>query len=1483
MGRNFKILITLLALTVLYGAYYRGIPAVVNLPKRVHLIEQTVLNEAGYKIDLKNPSLKMGLIPSVWVKADNFAILNDDGSKALEIQNPYINIRILPLIFKELDIKHFSADNINANLVFDTDSKLKLGQYPLETEIKTPLKLKHAAIYLDGYKVNLDDKVQSKKINLDGKYLTVKDFTFDKHLNFSTIADMKAGVRKTLINADVDLKLPVNQISDDQCDISGHIVNLNLSDFSIYAKSLSKNKIKSLSGIINFTAKTETAADNHKQIKTNLYVNNLGILKDDTAESIYFKDKLTVKTDINTIKNGIEINEMKISGKGISAFTSGKITKLNSKLPDLDLKVTVNKSKAENIISLLPGEPDLSPDINLLLLKKTGFWGDAAGNLEIKGKADFPDVYGNILVANAYMVKPIPNADKAVIKIAFNGDKLNLDVKVPTSQTETVFVKGPINLFNDKYADLNITSTDNVDLKTAQIVLNPLHEILHFDIGPVPIMDIKGKGGINLHVIGTRENPHGWGQFRFKNATVSFLDIHNMLLTNGSGTLDFDNQNTFFQTKSASLNGKPVSVKGTCSLIGELNFDVLAHGQDLGKLLKTVKTSPMLADIQKLIEPVENANGPANLTINLTGKVKNPKDIVFNKNLFAKGKIELLSDNIKIKGVPASISKTSGVVNFINTDADFKLASNLDKSQIKIEGKIKDNNTDIKFASGKFNLGDGLNTLPASVKVPYKKDLAAINTSFTGRYNGSIQDINFDNIYLKGKIYSDKSSKSVIVVDNSSFELNNSTFKLPLLKGTFKNSPYNISLNISKMFSPQRVVNGNCKIISLDLNLINDNALQYILPPETAKQLKDIDFLNGNINLAAKIKNNNLNAYTKLDDISLLYKPKRIKLTINSGDMLLRNNLLRLNKINALLGKMPVFINGEIANVQKNPNLNLYVNAKPNQEFFDQFFNNKSVYPIKLKGDAILTSYLRGTAGYLNAKSTFKISDNSSLYYMGASIGDAENPVKITADTTYSPSGLKIHSFQYDKIITSQNNKPFVNPQLTAQGTLNLINDNIVGFNDFRVKTQTPTDAKIFNIIFRKPFMKQGVFTSDLILNGTSINPKIKGKMDITSIDIPFFDSTIKDINLDFRNDKIIVASRGTVLTNDVYLDAVIKNQLIPPYTVQDLKVKLADLNVNKITDTLRDIEAEATRNPTYGSNNIPPFDITQLIIHKADIQADKIKVRNINADNFSANLVLDKDGNADVKNFKFNIAEGSVNGNFKQNLITHRSNLDINLDKANALIMSEALFDLKGQVYGSVNGNFKLNCNGASQEECFRTLSGEGTFKIADGKMPKLGSLEYLLKAGNLLKGGFTGLSINSLIDLITPLKTGNFDSISGNIHISEGTADKINIYSDGHDLNMYMTGSYNLLTSIADMKIYGSLSKNITTVFGKIKNASLNTLFNTIPGINDSTEKLLLQTEISKIPNIKDATDIYRIFTVDVNGDINGTDYVKSFKWVK
>lgn len=1240
MGRIIKIL--LLISTILYGAYYWAIPALVKLPENIVF--------EGYKITLENPKIKTGLIPSIEFSAQNVSLLNDNNTKALELKNPDINIRLLPLFLKKVDIQNFTADEINADLILDTDKTLKLGQYKLESNMPAP----------------------SVKLN-------------------------KALVEKTNINFD--------------------------------------NKI--LNQKISLTAKTETTKEGHQLITADISNNR-------------------VVSDINFINNGLEINDLKVSGDYVNIFASGKITKLSAKIPHLDMKIGVINSKAENILPLIPDIPNLSPDIDLLLLKKTGFWGDASGYLEIKGKADYPNVYGKVLVKNAYMVKPIPNAEKAIIKLDFHGETMDLDVKVPTSPTQTVWVNGPIKLDKDRTADLHITSTKDVDLKTAQIVLNPLHKILHFDLGPVPIMDIKGKGGIKLHVIGTRQNPHAWGQFEFKNATVSFLDIHNMVLQNGSGTLDFDNQNTLFQSKTATLNGKAISVKGTCSLLGNLNFDVISNEQDLSKLLNTVRTSPMLEDIQKLLTPVEKISGNSNVKINLYGQVKDINDIVFNKNIFAKGTIELLSDWIKLKDAP--VVKTLGTVNFDNLNADFNLQSAINSSKLEITGNVKNNYGNIKVVSNRFNLGDAVKTL---------KDLSTINSSFIAQYDGKIDNIDLNKLRVKGKIYNNKGSKSSIIVNNSDFELKNSIFKL--------------------------------------------------------------------------------------------------------------------GRINAKFGQMPILIEGRVTNIAQKPNLNLYVNAKPSQEFFDEFFNKKSVYPIKLKGDTNITSRICGPLNNINLKTVINISENSHIYYMGATIGDVENPVIITVDNTISGDKVKINNLQYDKIITSQNNRPFTNTQLNASGTLQILNDNNIAFNNFRIKTQTPSDAKIFNIIFRKPFMKQGVFTSDLVLNGTSISPKILGRMDVTSIDIPFFDSTIRDINLNFKPDKIYIKSKGTVLTNEIQLDAEMQNQLIAPYVLDNVNIKVADLNINKITDTLRDFEAEATRKPASHKTVSQDFDVSQLIINNANIEADKVKVRNINADNFTARLKLSNKKLLDVNNFKFDIAQGSVLGNLQHNLTNHRTDLDIHLNNANALIMSEALFDLKGQVYGLVNGDFTLSCSGDTQDECFKTLAGKGAFKIADGRMPKLGSLEYLLKAGNLFKGGIAGLSINSIIDLITPLKTGNFESISGDIHLANGIADRINIYSSGNDLNMYMTGSYNIVTSVADMQILGSLSKNITTVFGKIKNASLNTLFNTIPGVNDQTEKLLMQEEIAKIPNIKNATDIYRIFAVEINGDINGDKYVKSFKWVK
>lgn len=1481
MGIKLKITISLLTLTILYGGYYFGIPAILNRPDNSRFFSEYVEKEYGFKTDIKNPHVKMGILPAVWIRADEFSVLNNDKSKALNIQNINSKIKLLPLIFSKVEISQFSADNLDVDLIFDKNSKLKLGQYPIISISNPRVTVEKAVVEIGKYKVNLFDEVKNKNIVLNGDYFTLYDFVDNKRVKFSTDAHLAVGKKTSSIKANVDMKLPLSRVSEDKLQIEGEISNLDLADFSTYAKSISGNKIQKLSGILNLTASTTFTENNEKKINGLLTLDNLEIMQEELASSIYSKDRLTVATEMSLIQNGVYLREMTIKSKGVDAMVTGVIRNPNSKNPNLNMKITLNKSRIENITPLLPGEKELSPDINLYLLKKYGYYGDIIGNLDIKGNPEQPSITGNILSTNGYLIRPLPdNAPKATVKIKFLGNKSSIDVKVPVNHTQTVFVKGDTLLYGDKATDLSINTTPSIDLHLAQTVLNPLHEILNFDLGPIPIMEISGRGSVNMHIVGSKKDPHVWGAFNFVDTTASFVDIHNLKLEKAHGRLTFDDRNTHFLTHSAVLNGKPVVVDGTCTLFGILDFKVSTQDQNTEDLLKVVRTSPMLKDIQGMIAPIKSSSGKSDLKINITGQVRNALDITFNKNIFAKGEIKLDSNDIEISQLPAALKNVSGLVKFDNFDIDYNLTSSLSNSQISTSGKIKNSILDTKVTSNRFNLSDAIKlAAPAGKKIPFAKDLSTINTSFTAYYKGPIDKINHDEITINGKIYSNKGSKSTILLDNGTFSLNKSNFKLSTLRGTFRKNPYTISTDIARIFSNERDINGSFSMKNFNLSFLEDIKSLQILPSSFKNE--DIRDLSGIININAQMRHNNLNLFTKLDGTSLTYVPKKMKIKISSGNILLRNDELALNKVNAFMGEMPLFIDGKVSNIYKNPNLNLYINAKPTQEFFDQFFNNKAVYPIKMKGDVICTSRISGTKDRLNARTALKIEENSSLYYMGATLGDISNPVEIYLDNIYTPTWMRINNFKYDKIISSQNNKNFANTQLLASGTMEFLPNHNVGFRNFRVKTQSPTDAKIFNLIFRKPLMKQGVFTSDLVINGTSFAPRILGKLDVTSIDMPFFDATVKDVNLDFKNDKILITSRGVILTNSVNISAVMKNDLTFPYVFENIKLKLKDLDINKITDSIRDFEADMYRSKNSAAKT-ETLNLSQIIVKKAEVEADTINVRNIHAQDFTANLSFDEKMVLNIDKFKFKLAEGYVNGSWKYDFVTNRVNLLMHMKDSNAQIISEALFDLQNQIYGSITGDITLSCNAKSHESCTKSLQGNGYFIVANGKMPKLGSLEYLLKAGNLLRGGFTGLSISSLVDLITPLKTGEFDSISGNIQISDGIAQNLNIYSNGKDLNMYLKGSYNFSNSIADMNVFGTLSNNLTSVLGKVKNVSLNTLLNTIPLVNKTELSPSTLAEINKIPNI-DTQNIYKVFAVEIYGDINGTDYVRSFKWIK
>lgn len=1476
MNRVSKIsLITLGILTIWSGIYFVLIPqALSSKPVRAKL-EQEILKRSGFSLTLDGYKIRTYLTPIIKIKAQNISLKNEEKNEFLIVDNLNTKFNWFTLLFGRISIRNFEADNIA--LSFNQDYTECLTQ-PKALELIKHAKLKRTKIHsltldLKNQKLIDDIKILSNHIEID-------KLDFNKKLKLNATLLIDENNNSSNIKLKTDINLPIKHKNLQNSVILVDAKHFNLNAFSKFIHSINP-KIETLNGIVNLNI--EKNLDNNFIFK--LLSDSLLIKFKDKEFPITHTTPISLESFLMLGKDEIIINSFKLDSKKIKSSMIGKINVKDKKNPDLKLSISVDKSNAQEIIQLLPPEKDLMPELNFYALKKHYFDGDVLAHLDVTGKALRPQLKGSILITNAYLVKPIQNAQKATIKLLFNRETMTLDTTVPTSQKERVWANGVFDLYNDKYCKLNVKSTKNINLETAQIVVNPLQEIIKIDFGPVPLMKILGIGNIDIKINGNTTDPHITGDFNFRDAQVSFTDMPNLIVKNGAGNLKFTDTNTYFKTTKATLNSQPINVEGSCTLQGVFNFFANTKDQNLNKLLADIKGNTLLADLNNYFDQIESINGLGDLNLNIFGEAKDIYNIEFNKNIFSKGTISLSAVSIKPKAIPQAISNIFGDLKIDNKDLNLNLFALINKSKVTIEGKIKETEANLLVRTKNFRIIDGISTLPINLQKniltllkseEFIKLIPNINTNFTAKYKGSIEKIDTSNLELYGSLFANTTPNSEFKKAN--YELANSTLKISPLK--IKNKDFQIegNANITNILTPKASITGALNLKDFNLDLINTQTLKNI---EALKPLcTNLEDLKGTINLNTSILNNDITGSCILKDIKI--NENKHNHEILSGKLHFRNNQIIADTINSRIYDMPTILNGKISLANKDfPNYHFWINTKPSQEFVNNCFNKNSLYPIKIKGDLTLNAEISGNPTNSNIKSNLLLDKDASIYYMGATLGDKSNAVRLNSNLTLHGKELKINNFNYDKIILSLDKNENVVPLLNIAGGMNYQEENLIGFNDLKIKSKMPVDAKFFNIIFRKPFMKEGVFTSDLTLNGTSLNPQVLGKLNITDINIPLVETNINNINFDFTPKTINLLSSGDLLTNQIQLEATLKNELTLPMIVENMNLHVAKLDLNKINEKIKNIEESNFKMHT-NSSVIQPLDYTNFILKNSQISADTIVINNIIANNFISNLEISKEKILKVKNFNFVLAEGNVFGNITHNYNNDNVKLDITLNKANAAQIAETLFNIKGQLYGLANGKISLSCMAQSDKTCFATLSGNGVFSIEDGKMPKLGSLEYLLKAGNLVSNGLSGLTINGLIDLLSPLKSGEFKTISGDFKVNNGIAENINLYSSGKDLNLYIKGNYNLSTAVADFQILGSLSKDITTVINKVKNLSLNTLLKTIPGMKKEGDAEFIN-DISKIPNSNDINNIYKFFRVIINGDINGEHFVKSFEWVE
>jgi len=1419
--------------------------------RAVPIICENLTFNSQYRVKIVNPKIYTSIIPTVYIGADSLQIESKESNDEIHISKLKIRLRLLPLLSGRVHVNSMQLSEVYANTKMD-------DRILLNSDITTAIQSFKVACD----KVNVD-KFNIKLRNSKNKEVSVysgKNLTYQKNarrIKFNLESELETSKEKSIAN--VKLFLPKNK------NINKTIVDVKLKNFNIkqienYINRSLPDDMEDINGVIDITANNSEISGTIKDFK---------IIRKDKAKSIIFPSVLNLNSGLNLSRHKIQITDGNIWSERINLIINGNISDYLSKhLPLVNLNIQINKSKIEDFISMLPIFK--TEDLDSYKLKKYKLYGDIIGNLNIKGKIPEPNIIGDIYINNCILTKPIPNAKGASVKLKFIGKDLLYDVLVPAGYSEKVMVNGKVELYNIKYSEFRVSSTKNVKLDIAEEKVVPLHEILNFIIGPVPIMDIKGIGNIDITVKGNRKNPHVWGVFNVNDATTYFYDIPDFVLTKADAVLTFNDEDTIFDLKKGFVNDKPININGKCNVTGKFDFDVFTQNQNLKELYQALKTSKMVDDLKKQIPDFEDLSGTANLSLKVYGNIKDIDYIKYNENLFAKGNLEFLGNSATLSGI--KVKNTKGILNFDGMNADIDINPYIGESLLGIKANVKNQIANVVIMAKKLNLKDLI-----SEKDKFQQNYTNIYADVNLKYQGSIDKIEYDKIDFSAKILNSAAGNK-IKISNGLISVKNDNIRIQDINGKFIDTLGSFNINLKgDNISSKPVYNGKIILKDFELSLINVFLESSFVPQNIKDIVNKIKFERGKINVDASISNNNINASTNIGGIALVYTPWNLPIKIVNGSIYIRKNYLGLNKINIMADHMPVLIDGNIDNIFSIPKVNLYLNSKPKQEFIDKYFNNNQLYPLKLKGDIIYWIKAKGIKENFDISAEANIAKDAGIYYQGATVGDLENNIILNLDANIlKQKNIKIKEFSYDKVIPSQSKHSTRLNMLKVYGGINLANNDLE-FQDLKIKTSNPTDARIFNIIFRKPNIKQGQFSSDLKCNGKLSNPRLNGTFKISETNIPFLDTTIKTISLVFRDKIIEMSSVGEILGNEIKFTGTLRNKLISPYYVENAELYAKVIDFNYITEKLKSTQM----NESNAFDSLASFNIKNIIINNMKLKAHEIKLRNLTANDVNSNVSISNKQEFNLNNFNLKIADGTLYGDYSYNLLNNNMKMTLKAKDINANDLNVALFDLNNQIYGSLTGDMKLSCNGEDYNKCMRTLNGSTTFTVKDGKMPKLGSLEYLLKAGNLIKGGLTGLSINGVIDILTPLKTGNFSDIYGNITIKDGIAEDIEIATKGNDLSLFITGNYNFSDSQAQMEVLGLLSKNISTMFGPLGNISLNTLFNVIPGVDLSKNSRLLDN-INKIPGIELSGKSFRKFIAEINGNINSNDYVSSFKWI-
>ena len=1420
------------------------------------IVENNFLNMTGLKLELVNPKTTFDFKFNLVLKSDFINVYDKNKTKKfICLKNPEVAFKPLGFLFKKVNFKKLNFEEVKITLKRNDKGEVDLIN-SLDEDFKKNLK------NLNNEKFNLtrlNSKINDFEFVFEDNYKTKTLTKF--HLNQNEIViSKKSSLFKILQKGTVEVnynsnkqisdynlfiqsKYPFNNINSKDLITDVSLKNINLFLFNDLAKKYISNDISQFLGNINLTLKT--SKENSLQ-NLNLEIKNLALKLNDNRLIIPYKNSITLNSFFNLDKSILNLDSFEIKSNNLCLNIFGEISKIFSKKPETDLNISIKNTQLNNFTYLLPDNLIFYRPQGIPNLKKANFFATFDGDLNLKSFMPV-DINGKVKVSNIH----IPNYPKPYIQndvnLTFIKDKMNVFARIYTPQNEYVAIDGVSNLDNSLYGKYFVKSTKKIDLDFAQKYLVPVQQIIGFNIGPVPIMKINGYGNIDIKTKGTLKDAQIFGNFEAYSANATLNGLATKL-TNGDCKLVFDNRDLIFKEVRGKTNGADFLLTGKGNTKGEVELNAKISNARTSQLLDIFKNSTVSKPYSFLVKDIAAVSGISSIDINLKGTIADYETPELLNALALNGRAEFKNNKIILNN-KLETKNLNGFLEFGESQNGI-FETNINNSKFNVQFSSKDNlnkiinGEDIDFKSEIFS-----NKI-AFYDIFNEAKKLTINSVQLEKY---LKDIKPFNVYFKTKI----SSKGKINLNNINFQ-------------NIKNSGYIIGLNSSQnkdiIFK-----SGLIKINNDVLNFDNFKLQAFNGSLEASGKVYDIFSSKPKGDLGINLKNINLEKLNRI-----IPKIQFENSILKSGNIHFSGDDLKIGSLNIDYNSMPIFLNARVKNLYTNKFIQSDFSTIIDEKTSDLIINPYLTYPLKIKGEVPIKGSFKGTNSNYSIDFLAKVPKNSDVYFLGSNLGDVNYDREISGLVSINDNIAKISDFKILKYIQNQNSKTYPLDMLKVDGQI-VENENQLFYKNLKFKTQTPLNVRVLNLIFKKSLLKKGNFECSILLNGNTKKPQIDGNLQLQDLDIPLYDTQINNINFNISKkyiDGVILAKNSK---SDVKINLRALNNFEAPYILEKISVSSNYFNIMEVLNSLTTPTQQKTDITQKSEISIKPEDI---IIKEGDFDFQNVIYDKINAKNLKGKFSYTNNV-FDLKNIFLDIANGEVKGKGKYNLPLKKLDIAANMQDCDANILTKQFLNLQGQIFGKVNGSLILSTKNLDSMDVIKNTSSNVKFSINNGKMPKLGSLEYLLRAGNLIKNGILGLSLNNLIEVLTPYKTGEFEKISGEIKVKNAKIENLEIMSKGKNLSLFLEGNYNILENLADIKIYGKLSQNISNALGAIGNASISQFINSVVQKQKTNKDEEFYKNASKIPSIEIENPEPRYFKVRVLGDINKENYIKSFNW--